>query len=271
MLIFNATFVLIFGLCFGSFITMASHRFADQSISMRDFILRNSFCPNCNNQLKFQHLFPVFSWVFFKGKCGFCSTKIPFRYPLIEISTALLFLAIFFILDCKIDIKMMLILLMAVNLMIMVVVDLEHYFIPDLTQISLSILALIYHLGVQTKYDLPYYFLSAGGFFLFGLALHYGFFICTSKQGIGEDDLKFFAVAGLMLGIDQLLIFMILSGVFGIIFGLIWMKIKKDNTFPFAPALALSFLICALFKLDYLWWFGIALYWLGVMKNFFLL
>lgn len=260
MLLFNIVAVLIFGLCFGSFITMASHRFADENISVRDFIFRNSFCPNCNNQLKFKHLFPVFSWLFFKGKCGFCATKISLRYPLIEISTALLFLTIFLVLGCKVDIKLILILLMALVAMIMVVVDLEHYFIPDFTQIILAILVLIYHFLLPTKYGFSYYFLSAGGFFLFGLILHYGFFFFTKKQGIGVDDLKFFAVAGLMIGIDQMMIFMILSGILGTVFGLFWIRLKKDSTFPFAPALVAAFLICVLFKIDYIEILGMLLY-----------
>jgi len=260
MLTFNIGFILIFGLCFGSFITMASHRFADENISVHDFIFRNSFCPNCNNQLKFKHLFPVFSWLFSKGKCGFCSGKISWRYPLIEIGTALLFLVVFLALGAKVDLKLLLILLMAVALMIMVVVDLEHYFIPDFTQIILAILALIYHLIIPAKYGLLYYLLSASGFFVFGLILHYGFSFLTKKQGIGEDDLKFFAVAGLMLGIDQLLVFMILSGALGMIFGVVWMRLKKDNTFPFAPSLALAFLSCALFKINYIESFGMLLY-----------
>ncbi|MES2677819.1 MAG: prepilin peptidase [Pseudomonadota bacterium] len=260
MLIFNIVFVVIFGLCFGSFITMASYRFADQNISLRDFIFRNSFCPSCNNQLKFQHLVPVFSWLFCKGKCGFCKTKISLRYPLIEIATALLFLTIFFTLGAKFDVKLILILLMAVVLMIMVVVDLEHYFIPNFTQIILAILALAYHLILPNQNGIAYYILSASGFLFFGLVLDYGFFFFTKKQGIGEDDLKFFAVAGLTLGIDQLLIFMIINGVLGTIFGVIWTRFKKDNSFPFAPALAVAFLSCILFKINYIEDLGMLLY-----------
>ncbi|MCE3255374.1 MAG: type leader peptidase family protein [Rickettsiaceae bacterium] len=260
MLIYNILLILILGLCFGSFITMASHRFTDENISVKDFIFRNSFCPSCNQELKFKHLFPVISWFLFKGHCGFCAAKISIRYPIIEISTALLFLGIFFALGSKIDIKLALVLLISVVLMIMVVVDLEHYFIPDFTQISLGVLTIIYHLLITKQHDISYYILSSALYLSFGLALHYGFLLCTKKQGIGEDDIKFFAFAGLMLGIDQIIIFMILSGIIGALFGIVWMRIKKDETFPFAPALAASFLICLLFKINYLEWLGTLLY-----------
>jgi prepilin signal peptidase PulO-like enzyme (type II secretory pathway) len=266
LFIFNVTTILIFGLCFGSFITMASYRISlpedlTTKLSIKDLIFKRSFCPNCNNQLKIKHLFPVFSWLFFKGKCGFCSQKISIRYPLIEIATASLFLLIFLTLGSKVDAKLILILLMAATLMIMVVVDLEHYFIPDITQIILAILALIYHLIIKENHNISYYLLSAIGFFIFGIVIHYGFLFFTKKQGIGEDDLKFFAVAGLMLGIDQLMIFMILNGILGTIFGLLWMHLKKDETFPFAPALSAAFLSLILFKINYVELLGILLYW----------
>ncbi|MFT6105973.1 MAG: leader peptidase (prepilin peptidase)/N-methyltransferase [Rickettsiales bacterium] len=240
---------------------MASYRFADDKISVKDFIFRSSFCPNCNNGLKIKHLFPLFSWLFFKGKCGFCQTKISSRYPLIEITTALIFIGIFFALDTKIDLKLIFILLIAVILIIMTIVDLEHYFIPDFTQISLFIIAIAYHLTIPSKHGIGYYFLSSAGFVIFGIILHYGFYFVTKKQGIGIDDIKFFAPAGLLLGFDNALIFMTLSGIFGMIFGPLWMRLKKDDTFPFAPALTAALLICIIFKIDYIEHLGLLLYW----------
>jgi len=266
LFIFNTAAILLFGLCFGSFITMASYRLellnnSPKKLSIKDLIFKRSFCPSCNNQLKIRHLFPVFSWLFFKGKCGFCAQKISARYPLIELTTAGLFLIIFLALGSKVDTKLMLILLMAAILMIMTVVDLEDYFIPNITQIVLAILVLIYHLIIPDSHKLAYYLLSSIGFFIFGIIIHYSFLFIAKKPGIGEDDLKFFAIAGLMLGIDQLMIFMILNGILGTIFGLVWMWLKKDKTFPFAPALSVAFLSPILFKINYIEWLGLLLYW----------
>ena len=243
---------------------MASYRLAlinsSESPSWKDLIYRRSFCPNCDNKLKIKQLLPIFSWLFYRGRCAFCSQKISIRYLLIEITTAILFLIIFLAFGSKIDVGLIIILLMATTLMIMVVVDVEHYFIPNISQIALVILVLIYHLIIAGQHSLVYYLLSSIGFFIFSVVLHYGFLFSTKKQGIGEDDLKFFAVAGLMLGIDQLILFMTLNGIFGIIFGLLWTRLKKDNTFPFAPVLAISFLLPILFKINYIEWFGMLLY-----------
>ena len=264
MFIFDVVSILLFGICFGSFITMASYRLAlsnfSKHISKKTLILQRSFCPICNAKLKAKHLFPLFSWLFYGRKCGFCKQKISIRYPLIEFATAALFLLVFFILGTKIDARLVIVLLMVVVLIIMVVVDLEYYFIPNITQIVLGILVLIYHLVVTDNHNLNYYLLSSLVFFTFGIILHYAFLLVAKKQGIGEDDLKFFAIAGFMLGIDQLIMFITLSGIFGICFGLLWTKLKKDNTFPFAPSLAASFLIPVLFKVNYIEWVGLMLY-----------
>ena len=251
--------IFIFGLCFGSFITMASYRFGLENISVKDFIFRNSFCPKCNKQLKFWHLFPLFSWLFYKGKCAMCRSKISIRYPLIEIITSAVFVSAFLALG-QINLELILILLMVVLLLIMIIVDLENYFIPNQTLVALAILIFIYHLLIPSGHNLGHYILSAIGFFLFGIIIHFGFLFFTKKHGIGEDDLKFFAIAGLMLGIDRLMIYMILNGVFGAIFGIIWMKLKKDETFPFAPAITIAFFICVIFDIDYIEWFGYLLY-----------
>lgn len=265
----NIITVLVFGLCFGSFITMASYRFGDKTLSIKQFLWQRSFCPKCHNQLKIRHLIPLFSWAFFKGSCGFCRQKISLRYPLIELITALTFLTIFLILGNKIDLRLILILSMSVTLLIMIITDLEHYFIPDITQIILAVLAIVYHIALphpttQNPYflphELPYYLLSAFAFYFFGIVLFYGSLLIIGKQGIGSDDLKFFAVAGLMLGLDNFITFMVLSGLIGTIFGSIWTKVLKDRTFPFAPALAIAFLISTLLKINYLEWLGMLLY-----------
>jgi prepilin signal peptidase PulO-like enzyme (type II secretory pathway) len=242
--------IIICGLCAGSFVTMASYRFAIQSQDLSNLILSRSSCVNCGAKLKIKNLIPLISWLFQKGKCSFCKTAISIRYPLIEFSTMIIFLLVYFSQGKILSAQMVVIFLMVTLLMIMIVTDLENYFIPDITQILMIYLIIIYHL--VTGYEqLPYYFFSAFLYALFGFALHYGFIYIAKKEALGIDDIKFFAVAGLLLGLKQFPIFMLLSGAAGIVFGLVWKKITADEIFPFAPALVFSLIICLLYK-DYL-------------------
>lgn len=239
--------IMLLGMSTGSFITMASYRLSLKDKKFFDLLLQPSKCPKCSNNLRALNLVPIFSWLFQRGKCSFCKSKIPVRYFLIEIINLVSFVLIYFALNKKIDAQLILILLIFLSLFLMIITDLENYFISDFNQIFCAILIIIYHFLVTSKQvegnDFLYYLFSALFYLAFGLILHYIFKLVTKKDGIGVDDIKFFAVAGLALGIDKFAIFLFLSGFIGIIFGAIWQKLKNDYSFPFAPALIAAFII----------------------------
>jgi prepilin signal peptidase PulO-like enzyme (type II secretory pathway) len=235
--------VAIFALIFGSFASLLSHRLA----SKEPIVFTRSKCLNCGTVLKILNLIPLFSWIFQRGKCGKCHAKISLRYPLIELSFLISFVTIYFALNQEINWKMLLYFLIAGTLIVMCVVDLEQYFIPDSTQyflVTLATLLLIVKGGTETVItNIPAAFLYAG----FGLALWVFFYFTAKLEAIGIDDIKFFFIIGFLLGTKNFLAFMMLSGILGLIFGALWQKFKKDETFPFAPAICLSAFICLLF------------------------
>ncbi|MGH1399002.1 MAG: prepilin peptidase [Alphaproteobacteria bacterium] len=66
------------------------------------------------------------------------------------------------------------------------------------------------------------------------------------KNALGFGDVKFFAVAGLWLGVSALVPFLLLSGVLGVMFGSLWQTVKKEKAFPFGPALIVAFFVLLL-------------------------
>jgi prepilin signal peptidase PulO-like enzyme (type II secretory pathway) len=82
---------------------------------------------------------------------------------------------------------------------------------------------------------------------IFGIGLWLFFYYAGGIEAIGIDDLKFFFIAGILLSLQNFIAFMMITGIIGAIFGLAWQKIKKDETFPFAPAMCMSTLICLFF------------------------
>jgi prepilin signal peptidase PulO-like enzyme (type II secretory pathway) len=232
----------IFGLIIGSFISLVSYRL----VSKESIFLARSKCTKCNNKLKIRSLFPLFSWILQRGKCLNCSAKISIRYPLIELFCALGFILTYIKFDYKIDIKFMLYLAIFVTMFIMVVVDLEHYFIPDILQFTLVLfvtILTIHNGGLNSVYD---GLKPALAFLAFGFAIWIFFYYSAGIDGIGIDDFKFFLIAGFMLSLNNFILFMFLSGAIGAIFGAVWQKLKKDETFPFAPAICLSAYACLL-------------------------
>lgn len=77
----------ILGLIFGSFGTVAAWR-----IPRRESIVAGrSRCPSCGNTITAIENVPVLSWVFLRGRCRHCGNPISVRYPLIELTTGILF------------------------------------------------------------------------------------------------------------------------------------------------------------------------------------
>jgi prepilin signal peptidase PulO-like enzyme (type II secretory pathway) len=66
--------VIIFGLGFGSFATMAVYRIPNNI----PWISEKPFCPKCKHELYFRDYFSVLSFVINKGICRFCHNKIDF-------------------------------------------------------------------------------------------------------------------------------------------------------------------------------------------------
>jgi prepilin signal peptidase PulO-like enzyme (type II secretory pathway) len=273
LILFTIFIIALIGACFGSFATLVSYRLAlsagyvttiinDKNsrignIMSSEIIFSRSACPNCGNKLSFYNLIPIFSYLYQKGKCSFCSNKISIRYPIIEIVTAIIFVAIFIANSHKIDYQLPLILAIATILLIMSIIDIEYFFVPDSLQIILAIIIaiLIYSqeiLLLKSNHQLS---IATIGYFTLNKLLSsffYCFFILAigklveyycNQEAVGIDDIKFFAVAGLMIEINKILLFIAITGLIGLLLAKIWQKFYQENQFPFIPALALAMII----------------------------
>lgn len=228
-------FSILFGACFGSFVTMASYRLPKNE----DIFIKKSYCPKCNQSIKFFSLIPILSWIFQRGKCSKCGAKISIRYPLTEIITSILFVISY--LRFGFSYNTIIFDLIIVTSMIMIISDLETYIIPDSMQVCLLILSCIFI--YINKFNLYYSFGSA--FAYFSTIYIAGFIVekLKKKEAVGGGDIKFITIAGLVLGFESLTLFLFFSGLIGVIFGLTWKKITKNEYFPFGPALIISYLI----------------------------
>lgn len=238
----QAFFLLIIGLIVGSFVSLVSYRL----VTKEPIIWGRSKCPSCHNKLPIRSLLPLLSWLIQRGKCIFCQAKISYRYPLIELFSALGFVVTFIILDKKIDIKLLIYLAIYTTMFIMIIVDLEHYFIPNILQYLLGFLAAMLVINNGGMSSIIHGVKPALAYAGIGLIIWIFFYYSAGIDGLGIDDLKFFLIAGFMLGLQNIFLFLLLSGFLGAVFGALWQKIKNDETFPFAPAICISAYICLL-------------------------
>jgi len=236
----NIILLSVIALIFGSLATLLTFR----TISRQPIIFDRSRCTKCLKVLKIKSLIPLFSWLIQKGKCVFCQSSIPIRYPLIELFYLTGFLATFYQQNFVFSIKLFFLLTVFFLLALMVIFDLEHYFIPNSLPILLLILAIFWHKYLD--FSLAKASLSAFYYLVFGLTVWAFFYYTAGQNGLGVDDLKFFAVCGFLLGSKLIFLFFLISGLCGVIFGILWQKLKEDETFPFAPAMCLACYLCLL-------------------------
>ncbi len=246
--------VIISGLVMGSFTSLFTYRLANK----QPMVFTRSKCINCNTILKAINLIPIFSWLIQRGKCKNCHAKISCRYPLIELCFLGLFLLVYFVLNKEINSKMFLYLAITTMLLAMIIIDLEHYFIPDVMQYVLAFLVGLLVVFNSENFSLINALGNGIVYVLFAGALWLFFYFGAGIEAIGVDDLKFFFIAGILLSLKNFISFMMITGIIGVVFGLSWQKIKKDETFPFAPAMCLSTFICMLFgeKIKISQWIG---------------
>ncbi|WP_263055022.1 prepilin peptidase [Curtobacterium sp. RIT-PI-V] len=87
---FVAAFGAVFGLAVGSFLNVVVHRVpAGMSV-----VAPASACPKCGRAIRGFDNVPLVSWLVLRGRCRDCAEPISVRYPVVEASTAVLFVAV---------------------------------------------------------------------------------------------------------------------------------------------------------------------------------
>lgn len=232
----------LYGLVLGSFYNVVALRVPDG----KSIVAPRSACPKCGHRLTFLELIPVFSYFIQGGKCRQCKARISPIYPFFELLTAALFTIAPFSVGWSGE---LLIALTLISMLVIITVsDLAYMIIPDRVLIVFAGLFFFERLLFPL---VPWWDSLAGaaaGFFLL-LAI-----AVVSKGGMGGGDIKLFAVIGFALGVKLLLLSFFLSTLFGAFFGVIGLligAIKRKQTIPFGPFIALGSLVAYFFG-DYL-------------------
>jgi len=222
----------------GSFVNMAASRLPLEE----DVVVKPSHCRSCGYQLKAFDLIPLFSWVFLHGKCRKCRSYIGIRYFITELVLGICFVLIYKFYGQSYE---TLILCLAFTASaILIVTDLEHYIIPDSTQIALLLL------GFAWFYQSGNYSDSIWGLVVglsSALVIKFYYLGIRKFDGLGWGDVKFFAVSGVWTGLSGFVPFLFFGGLYGVIMGLFWTRITKGKFFPFGPALCASMLQVAIY------------------------
>ena len=120
-----ATFAFVLGAVVGSFLNVCIYRLP-LDLSVND--PKRSFCPACKKDIPWHQNIPLLSWLFLRGRCANCGSRIAFRYFAVELLTALLLLAVWRSFPWQIALAYF----VFVSLLIAATfIDFEHFIIPD--------------------------------------------------------------------------------------------------------------------------------------------
>lgn len=255
-------FIFIFGTLIGSFLNVVILRIPnDDSV-----IFPSSHCYGCGNNLKPWHNIPVISWIFLRGKCSFCSSKISIQYPIIELLTGFIFLVLAY--KYGINFPILLIGFSFSMLLVLSMIDFKYKMVPD----SINLLALVFAIlgawsinGVILNFQNALLF--AGGFTLLRFSLSY---ILTSSahrhakktitpwtknyhtypyiEAMGEGDIMVVATMGALLGVELSLVAVFLSAVLALpVLLALRGRSAEEQRVPFVPFMAVATLIVYIF------------------------
>lgn len=232
--------IFIYGLIFGSFLNVLIYRIPRKNF----FSSVSSYCPECKHKLAWYDLIPVFSYLFLRGRCRYCKEKISVRYPIVELSNAVLWVLSFVFFRNSISD----IILSAVLFSLLIVIagiDLDTQEIPNGLVIAVLVLGVI-------RFILSFFFGDMLWFeHLIGAAcISIPFLIIAliTGGGIGGGDIKLCFAVGLFLGWKLTLMGTFLGIILaGIIALVIMIKHKKSGTIPLAPSLCFGFATALLF------------------------
>ena len=184
------------GLAIGSFLNVVIGRLRSGETGWRS----RSHCPDCHAVLRPSELIPVASFVMLRGKCRACGKSISWQYPLVEISTTLLFLTAFWLHGGEAGVlggDVLLILrdwVFIAALTVIFVIDLLDMVVFDSVTLPMIPIAFLFNLAAgRDPLNLFLAALAGSGFFLFQ-------YVVSRGRWIGGGDIRIGAVMGMMLG-----------------------------------------------------------------------
>ena len=122
--IFAYIFIFVLGACIGSFLNVVIYRIPNELS-----LLTSSACPNCKNGIKFYHNVPIFGWLMLGGKCSSCKEPIAWRYPAVELFTALVFILTYWQVGFTVFLPVALVFVS--TMIALLFIDAEHMILPN--------------------------------------------------------------------------------------------------------------------------------------------
>jgi leader peptidase (prepilin peptidase)/N-methyltransferase len=248
----------LFGLLFGSFLNVCIYRSQYDLSVIRP---ARSFCPACRHTIAWYDNLPVVSYLMLRGRCRHCAQAIPLRYPVVELSTAILFALIVKLYGVSLPALKWCV--MAALLTVLLWTDLEGRVLPDEFTLGGTLAGLVFAAfvpppvglltglfpGIPQRLDWLFQASAAAIIITLPLlAVGWVYQLLRGRTGVGLGDIKLLALIGVFLGLEAGLAALLIGSVAGSVVGLLYIRLRRLDAgsywLPFGSFLCLGALIC---------------------------
>ncbi len=239
------------GLAVGSFLNVCIHRLPLQE----SLASPGSRCPQCGAPLRWYDNIPLLSYIILGGRCRSCRAAISMMYPLVELVTALVFLAAYFLFGPSPLLVARLV--FACAMIVLFVVDLQHRILPNVITIPGIIAGFVFSLFLPPGWLGSLIGIVAGGGVLLLMAeMYYRF---RKEEGLGMGDVKMLAMIGAFLGWKLMLVTLVLGSFLGSFIGIGMIALKRGDmkyALPFGTFLAIGAIVASVSGDAILQWYA---------------
>jgi leader peptidase (prepilin peptidase) / N-methyltransferase len=239
------------GLCIGSFLNVCIHRLPES----RSIVRPGSTCPKCDTAIRFYDNIPLLSYLWLRGRCRACAAPISLRYPLVELLSGLMALAV--VMKFGPTLQGLVLYLFICALLAVAFIDLDHRIIPDVITLPGIILFFIASFALPniSVQDALWGILAGGGTLL---AVAWGYNLLTGKEGMGGGDIKLLAMIGAVVGWKGVFFTIFMSSAVGTVAGVLLMVRARSCgklIIPYGPFLSIAAVTYIFFGNDILSWY----------------
>jgi leader peptidase (prepilin peptidase) / N-methyltransferase len=235
-----AAFVFAPGLALGSFLNVVAARLPER----RSIVGPRSACTACGSEIAWYDNVPLLSYVVLRGRCRSCRAGIGWRYPAVELATALLVAGCF--LRFGFTGRAFVAAYFCAVLVVLSAIDAERRILPDVIVLPSWALVLAAQIALDPSRTVEWVAASLGASLFLFLAL------VAYPKGMGLGDVKLALLLGAALGssvVVGMAVGMIAALVYStVLFARHGMRARK-MAIPFGPFLAFGAVV-ALFVGD---------------------
>jgi leader peptidase (prepilin peptidase)/N-methyltransferase len=238
------------GLMIGSFLNVCIYRLPRRE----SIVFPASHCTTCNRQLAWYENVPVVSWLVLRGRCRGCGSRISVMYPLVELTTSVVFAG--GVLVYGLSPLLVVRLAFGCALIVLFMIDLQHQILPNAITLPGIVAGFLASLFLPPGWLSSLIGILAGGGILWALAEAY--YRLRGIEGLGMGDVKMLAMIGAVLGWPLMLLTLVVASFAGSLVGVGLMAFGRGGmqaALPFGTFLALGALFAAVVGDPILSWY----------------